>query len=223
MIGGRDEDVVDVEQQAAAGSAHDRANEVRFAHRRFAKRDIGGGIFEQDRPADRLLHFVDVIADASESGPRVGQRQQVVEKCGLVGRPGQMLGDQRWLVALNERTKAFADAFVERLRAADRHAHAVQRNRMVAADAFQRMMRRTAGAHIVFGMNLEETVLPSAVEDRRQMFMLEARSRKPRDRMGRKAKTPLYAWTPQTWSSQSLRLLLPADLGYVDRSRVTKA
>ena len=30
---------------------------------------------------------------------------------------------------------------------------------MVAADALQGMMRRTAGAHIVFGMNLEEAVL----------------------------------------------------------------
>ena len=27
------------------------------------------------------------------------------------------------------------------------------------------------------------------------MFMLEARARKPRDRMRRKAKTPFYAWS----------------------------
>src|SRR5271156_6676843 len=65
VIGGRDEDVVDVEQQPAAGAAYQLANEVSFAHRRLAKHDIGGGVFEKDRPADRLLHFVDVITDAT--------------------------------------------------------------------------------------------------------------------------------------------------------------
>ena len=105
-----------------------------------------------------------------------------------------MLGDQRWLVALNERTKALQMGSVERLRAANRHAHAVQRNRVVAADSFQRMMRWTAGRPIVFGVNLEETVLPALGEDCRQMFMFEARSGEPGDRMGWKSKTPFYAW-----------------------------
>src|ERR1700677_3167621 len=91
VIGGRDEDVVDVEQQPAAAAAYQLANEVSFAHRRLAKHDIGGRVFEKDRPADRHLRFVNVIADASEGGPCVWQRQQVIEKCGLMGRPGQML------------------------------------------------------------------------------------------------------------------------------------
>jgi hypothetical protein len=96
--------------------------------------------------------------------------------------------------ALNERTKALQMGSVEILRAADRHAHAVQRYRVVTADSFQCMMRRTAGAHIVFGMDLEETVLPTLGEDCGQMFMLEARAGEPGDRMGWKAKTPFYAW-----------------------------
>src|ERR1700678_3905766 len=81
VIGGRDKDVVDVEQQPAAGAAYQLANEVSFAHRRLAKHDIGGGVFEKDRPADRHLRFVNVIADASEGGRCVWQRQQVIEKC----------------------------------------------------------------------------------------------------------------------------------------------
>src|ERR1700733_3580139 len=52
VIGGRDEDVVDVEQQAAAGAAYQLANEVSFPHRRLAKHDIGGGVFEKHWPAD---------------------------------------------------------------------------------------------------------------------------------------------------------------------------
>ena len=50
-------------------------------------------------------------------------------------------------------------------------------------------MRRTAGAHIVFGVNLEEAVLPAFGQDGRQMFMLEARACKARYRIGRKAET----------------------------------
>ena len=70
-----------------------------------------------------------------------------------------MLGDQRRLVTFNEPTKAFEMGSIERLRTADRHAHAVQRNRMVAADTFEGMMRHAAGTHVVFGMNLEKAVL----------------------------------------------------------------
>ena len=89
-----------------------------------------------------------------------------------------MLGHQRRLVALDERLEAPEMGLVERLRPADRHADAVQRQRMVAADAGERVVRRTAGAHVVLGMNLEEAPLSSVGEDRRQMLVLEARSGK---------------------------------------------
>src|SRR5260370_41782788 len=107
-----------------------------------------------------------------------------------MGRPGQMLGNQRRLVAFNERTKAFEMGSIERLWTANRHTHSVQRNRMVATDTFERMMRRTAGAHVIFGMNLEKAIPPAFGEDGRQVLMLEARACKPRYRMGRKAEAP---------------------------------
>jgi hypothetical protein len=72
-----------------------------------------------------------------------------------------MLGDQRGLVTFNECAKAFEMGSIERLRTANRHAHAVQRNQMVAADTFEGMMRRAASTHVVFCMNLEEAVLPA--------------------------------------------------------------
>ena len=151
--------------------------------------DIGRRVLEQDRAADRLLHFVDVIGDACERRPRVGQRQQVVEIGRVVGRPGEMLGNQRRLVAIDERLETREMRLVERLRPADRHAHAVQRDRIVAADAGQRLVRRAAGAHVVFGMNLEEAVLLPLGEDRRQMLVLEARAGEAGDRMRRKAES----------------------------------
>src|SRR5260370_34434402 len=41
MIGGRNEHVVDVEQQAAPGAPNQLRDEQRFAHRRFRKNEIG--------------------------------------------------------------------------------------------------------------------------------------------------------------------------------------
>ena len=98
-----------------------------------------------------------------------------------------MLGNERRLVAIDERLETPEMSLVERLRPADRHAHAVQRHRIVAADAGQRVVRRAARAHVVFGMNLEEALLLPLGEDRRQMLVLEAGAGEAGDRMRRKA------------------------------------
>ena len=82
-----------------------------------------------------------MVADAIQSGLSVWQRQEVVEICGLVGRPSQMLGDQGRLVAFDERTKAFEMSSIERLGTADRHAHTVHRDRMITTYTFECMMR----------------------------------------------------------------------------------
>ena len=166
VIGRGDEHVVDVEQQRRIRCARRRADEIGLAHRRVAKGDIGRRVFQQDRPPDRFLHLIDMIADVAERRLGVGQRQQIVEIAGLVRRPGEMLGHQRRLVALDETAEARKMRPVERLRTADRHAHAVQRHRMVAAEALQRAMRRSARAHVVLGMDFEEAALRSFGEDR---------------------------------------------------------
>ena len=95
----------------------------------FAERDIGRRIFEQHSSADGFLDLVDVIAYDRKRRRGIGQRQQVVEIGRLVRRPGEMLGDQRGLVAFDEPSKAFEMRLVQRPWAADRHAHAMQRNR----------------------------------------------------------------------------------------------
>ena len=50
-------------------------------------------------------------------------------------------------------------------------------------------MGLAARAHIVLGMHLEEAFLPPIRQDRRQVFVLEARAREASDRMGRKARS----------------------------------
>ena len=109
VVGGGHEDIVDVEQQATSGAVHERADEVGFAHRRFREDHVGRWVLEKDRPADRLLHLLDMAGDTGERGLGVGQWQQVVEVRGLVGRPGEMLGDECRLVAINKCLEASRD------------------------------------------------------------------------------------------------------------------
>jgi hypothetical protein len=87
-----------------------------------------------------------------------------------------MLGNQRWLIAVDEGLEPLEMGFIERLRAADRHANAVERKRVVQADLAKRGMGRTAGAHVVFGVDFKEAISFPLCKDRLQMFVLEARA-----------------------------------------------
>ena len=80
-----------------------------------------------------------------------------------------MFGDQHRLIAFDEVSEAIEMGLVERLRTADRHAHAVQTHGMVATDGFQRTMRWSPRAHVVLGMNLEEAALLSLGADSAEM------------------------------------------------------
>ena len=90
-------------------------------------------------------------------------------------RPGEMLGDERGLVAIDEMPRNASRCAVSSGRgAADRHAYAMQRERMVAAYRLERPVRRTACAHVVLGVDLEEAARLRPREDRLQMLRLEA-------------------------------------------------
>src|SRR5580700_6058862 len=134
----------------------DRPDEVGLAHRRGSESDIGRWIFDQDTTSDRVLHLLNMLAHMRECGLRVRQRQQVVEIGRLVCRPGEMFRNKCRLIALDEKAEASEMGPVERLGTADRHAYPVQRNRMVATDALERLMRGSARAHVVLGVYLEK-------------------------------------------------------------------
>ncbi len=98
-----------------------------------------------------------------------------------------MLGNQRRLIAIDEGLEPLEMRFIERLRAADRHANAVERKRVVLADLAKSSMGRTAGAHVVFGVDFKEMISLSFGQDRLQMFVLKARANMVRNGMTRKA------------------------------------
>src|SRR5258705_10767311 len=84
VIGGGNEDVVDVEQQSATRPSGEVANEIGLAHGGVAKQHVGGRIFEQNRPADRILDLTDAISDSRERRLRVAETQKSVEEGRLV-------------------------------------------------------------------------------------------------------------------------------------------
>ena len=90
-----DIDVVDVEQEPAAGAADDRAQEFGLAHGRVREGDIGRRVFEQDGALKGLLHLVDMVRHAGQRRLVIGQRQKVVEIDAVMRRPGEMLREER--------------------------------------------------------------------------------------------------------------------------------
>src|SRR5260370_42115282 len=100
-----------------------------------------------------------------------------------------MLGHERRFVAVDKRLETPEMRFVEWLRAANRHANTVERNRVVVTDSVKCGVGRTAGTHVVFSMDLKEAISLLIGQDCLQMFMLEARARTARTRMRRKAES----------------------------------
>ena len=66
MIVRRDEHIVDVEQQPAAGSLGDLGEEFGLRDRAVGEAQIGRRIFEQHRAPERRLHLVDMLGDARQ-------------------------------------------------------------------------------------------------------------------------------------------------------------
>src|SRR5262249_17987710 len=77
----------------------------------------------------------------------------------------------------------------EGLLAAERHANTVKRNRMIGPNSLKHAVGRSAGAHIVFRMHLEEALVLTLVDDGLEMLVLEARPSQAGRGKRRKAET----------------------------------
>ncbi len=118
---------------------------------------IGRRILQQHRAFEGVLHLVDMLADAVQRRRVVGQWQQVIEKHRAVARPGQMFGKGLRLIALESARPGVEVLFIQRPFGTDGQADTVQRQRILLADQTEKMMKRTAGHHVVFGVDFEET------------------------------------------------------------------
>ena len=59
VVEGRDEDVVDVEQQPAAGAPRQLGEELPLRHLGMGELDVGRHVLERERAAEIVLHVVD--------------------------------------------------------------------------------------------------------------------------------------------------------------------
>jgi len=183
-IAGRDEDIVDVQQQAAAGAPDDFRDETRLVEAALREAQIAGGVLQQHLAAENRLCLVNVIADRLKRCGRVGKRQKVAEIAGLVGGPGKMFREESWLITYGQGLEAHEMASVQPPRTADRQAHAMQGKWVEIANGGKIAVRRAAGAHVVFGMDLEEAEIRQFSQHRFVVFGLESDAAARRDVWG---------------------------------------
>src|SRR6516165_66606 len=108
-----DVDVVDIAEDAAAGSTGDFSHEFRLGDRRVPIAEVDGRVLNQQPPAEPLLRLLDVMAKDIEALLGVGQRQQVVEVGPADRAPRQVLGDEHGLDPLYQRLEAVEMTMVE--------------------------------------------------------------------------------------------------------------
>ena len=174
MIGRADEDVVDVEQKAASGPPDDLGEKLGFFDRRFGEGDVGRGIFEQDRPAERALRLIDMLTDPDQRLVVVRQGQEIVEERARHastrrGARKPSRADSARPPRRGGRDGRDPAARASRWRVRPRAATADSRRRIAAEPP----VRRTAGAHVVLGVDLEKAEPRSGVDDGVEMLGLE--------------------------------------------------
>ncbi len=177
-----DMDVVDVAQDAAAGSAGDFGDELRLGDRRMPIAEIGRRVLDQQPPAERRLRLLDVPAEEVEARLGVRERQQVVEVGSADRAPRQVLGDEHRLDPFDQRLEAAEMTAVERLGAPQGQSDAMKAHRIVAPQLEEPVQRRCLG-HVVLGMHLEEGEFGPGGRDLRHMRRAQAYANAaPRDR-----------------------------------------
>ena len=79
VIEGTNVDVVDVEQQPAAGALGHLGDELPLGHFGGLEFDIGRNVFKAERAAQALLYIMHARDDMIEGFARVGKRQKIVQ------------------------------------------------------------------------------------------------------------------------------------------------
>ena len=153
-VAGAQVDVVHVEQEAAPGAGGDVVQEVGLVHL-AGERQVVGRVLDQDGAPDRLLVPVHTIDQPPQGVARAGQRQEVREPDPVRARPHRMLRDQDRLELLHQASDRGQVARVGRGRSAERGTDAVEAHRERFPGPPQLRKARSAGHHVVLGVDLE--------------------------------------------------------------------
>lgn len=88
-VGAADEDIVDVEQKPAPSPTRHLAEEVGLGPVALLERKVCRRVLEEEPQAERVLNLADMVDNECERTPRIGERQEVVEKAPVVARPAR--------------------------------------------------------------------------------------------------------------------------------------
>ena len=85
--------IVDVEEQAAVGLFCHTAQEFLLGHRRVCERQIGGSIFQDQWPLQKILHDANPFDEEGEGFLVVGNRVQIVTVATRHAGPANMIAE----------------------------------------------------------------------------------------------------------------------------------
>jgi hypothetical protein len=165
VIEGADVDVVDVEQEPAAGTARELGDELPLHHFRLTELHVGGDVLQAQLAAEPLLHVVDARDDMIEGLARIGDGQEIVQVHAVHTGPAQMIGDPLRLRALGELVEPVEIILVEWRGRRDRQRDAMHHHRIALDDFVEHRQRLSAGDHVVLGNDLEPVDVRIALED----------------------------------------------------------
>ena len=150
VVEGADIDVVDVEQDLAVGALRELGDELPFGELGGGVGDVARHVLQHQPAAEMVLHRASRARRRGPAPPRC-RAAAAGRACCWPRRPVK----QRWSETHSGCTRS-TSAFelveigpVERIDRADRQRHAVQRHRIVAAEAVEPVQRAAARHHVV--------------------------------------------------------------------------
>ena len=132
------------------------------------------GILNQNLPTEGVLHSADIGGAASQHFIRARNGQQIWEATTIETRPGQVLRNESWLKAIDEALESGKMVWIGFGSSGQGHPDAMKRELALSADFLEHCQARTAGNHVILGVNLEPKSRRRRGEGLVKMLGLEA-------------------------------------------------
>ena len=169
VIHAGDIDVVDVEQQAAIGFVGDAGKKFPFGHRGGGEGDVAAGIFQHERPLQKILHGADPIDDMPQCFVVERQREQIVGIHTQHAGPTKMIGNPTGIDFAGQSFQFRQIIEVQRVGAADRQRDAMHDDRVLLGDLLEHVTRSAARIDKVFRNDFEPIDRGLVLENVREM------------------------------------------------------
>src|SRR5262249_48850536 len=126
VVAGADIDVVYIAQDTAAGTLGNGGDKLPFGDCRMAEAQITARILDENLPAEKILHHLDVLADDCERVLGQWEGQQFGEMHTFERAPRQVLRDEARLDSFSDSSQPCQMRDVEAVSAAQRQPDPVQ-------------------------------------------------------------------------------------------------